>query len=167
MTSTITKQTILKKDLANKKIYVTREFAAPRKLVWAAWTQPELLNDWWAPKPWKAVTKSMDFRNGGRWHYYMSGPGGEQQWCLADYSNIDPINSYHVKDSFCDSEANKITDFPSMNWYVQFTDAGKATKVEIEITFEKEEDLQKILEMGFQEGFTAAHDNLDELLSKQ
>jgi uncharacterized protein YndB with AHSA1/START domain len=165
MTTTI-KQTTLTKDMANKKILVTREFGAPREKVWAAWTQPELLDLWWAPKPWKAVTKSMDFREGGRWHYYMAGPDGEQQWCLADYTSIDPQNSYKAKDAFCDAEGNKINDFPGMNWYVKFIDAGNTTKVEAEITFATVKDIETILEMGFQEGFTAAHGNLDELLAK-
>ena len=52
-----------------------------------------------------------------------------------------------------------------LNWKVAFNKAGAATKVEIEISFESVEHLQKIVEMGFQEGFAAAHNNLDELLA--
>jgi uncharacterized protein YndB with AHSA1/START domain len=62
-----TKETIYSKDASNKKLKVEREFDAPVAQVWNAWTQPELLDQWWAPKPWKANTKSMDFREGGRW----------------------------------------------------------------------------------------------------
>ena len=66
-------------DKANKKINVERAFAAPLKKAWAAWTQAELLDQWWAPKPWKAQTKSMDFKVGGRWIYSMTGPDGTKQ----------------------------------------------------------------------------------------
>ncbi|MHB1279027.1 MAG: SRPBCC family protein, partial [Bacteroidia bacterium] len=75
-------------DKENKKIRVERSFNAPLDLVWAAWTEPEILDQWWAPKPWRAETKSMDFRVGGRWLYCMAGPEGERHWCLFDYKTI-------------------------------------------------------------------------------
>ena len=50
-------------------IYVKREFDAGLPLVWQAWTTAELLDQWWAPLPYKNKTKLMDFRNGGVWHY--------------------------------------------------------------------------------------------------
>ncbi|MDZ7624970.1 MAG: SRPBCC domain-containing protein [Ignavibacteriaceae bacterium] len=56
-------------DKQNNKVKVTREFAAPLSKVWAAWTQSELLDQWWAPKPWKAKTKEMEFKEGGHWLY--------------------------------------------------------------------------------------------------
>ena len=61
------KETVYNVDRANKKIYVTREFDAPADLVWKAWTTKESLDEWWAPKPWKAITVSMDLCTGGRW----------------------------------------------------------------------------------------------------
>ena len=57
--------------------------------VWAAWTDREILDLWWAPKPWRFETKSMEFSEGGRWHYAMVGPNGEKQYCLFDYKKID------------------------------------------------------------------------------
>ena len=55
-------------DKENNRVNVVREFSAPVGKVWAAWTQQELLDQWWAPRPWKARTKSMDFREGGTVH---------------------------------------------------------------------------------------------------
>jgi uncharacterized protein YndB with AHSA1/START domain len=161
-----TKETIYSKDLANKKIKVVREFDAPVQMVWKAWTQSELLDQWWAPKPWKANTTSMDFREGGVWLYYMEGPDGSKQYCRADYKTIAPNKSFTCDDGFCDEKGNIVTDFPTMHWKIDFTAVGNTTKVEVDVTFDKEEDLQKIVEMGFQEGFAAAHNNLDELLAK-
>jgi len=51
------------KDLENKRLHVTRYFNAPLELVWSTWTKPELLEQWWAPKPYKAITKSMDLNH--------------------------------------------------------------------------------------------------------
>ena len=61
-------------------ITVKREFAAELSLVWDAYTKSEILDQWWAPKPWKARTKTMEFREGGYWHYAMVGPAGEEHW---------------------------------------------------------------------------------------
>src|SRR5689334_10537533 len=72
----------------NKTIKVTREFAAELPVVWNAYTNSDSLDQWWAPKPWKAKTKSMDFREGGSWIYAMVGPEGEEHWALAKYTCI-------------------------------------------------------------------------------
>lgn len=162
----VTNETVYKKDLANKKIKVTRDFDAPVAEVWKAWTEPELLDKWWAPKPWKAVTVSMNFKPGGRWFYYMQGPDDSRHYCIADYITITPHKSFSVNDAFTDDKGNIDSKMPSMNWNIAFSSTGNATKVDIEIIAKSEEDLNKIIEMGFQEGFAAAHKNLDELLAK-
>lgn len=159
-------KTIFTRDLPQKKVNVVREFAAPLAQVWKAWTDPELLDQWWAPEPWKAVTKTMDFKSGGHWLYYMKGPDGTQSYCRADYKNIQPLKSYESIDAFCDENGEINKDFPRMNWKTQFSESPKGTKVEIEITYDSVEDLLKIAELGFEEGFTAAHGNLDRLLAK-
>ena len=151
------------KDQANKKITVVREFDAPLEQVWKAWTDNTILDKWWAPRPWRTETKSMDFKEGGKWLYSMVGPEGERHYCRADYNKIVPNKSYTYIDAFCDENGNKNADFPNMNWNVEFQATGRSTTVTIEINFANEESFQKILEMGFQEGFTMAMGNLDEL----
>ena len=160
-------QTKYTKDLANKRLVVEREFDAPVSQVWRAWTDSDLLEQWWAPKPWKAVTKKMDFREGGSWLYGMNGPEGEIQWCKATYDKIIPQKRYMGFDGFCDENGNINEQMPGMQWDVEFVDKGELTLVKLTVSFASEEDMQKIVEMGFQEGFSAAHDNLDELLAKQ
>ena len=162
----LNKETIYKKDLENKTIYVTREFDAPVEKVWRAWTESELLDQWWAPKPWKANTISMDFRIGSKWLYYMEGPDGEKHYCRADYSAIDPHKTYEFLDAFCDEKGTINKELPRMQWKVEFRKADGATRVEIQVRLDSVESLEKIVEMGFQEGFAMAHNNLDELLAK-
>jgi uncharacterized protein YndB with AHSA1/START domain len=60
-------------DKERQTITVTREFAAPLALVWQAYTKADILDQWWAPKPWKTRTKRMDFSEGGEWLYAMVG----------------------------------------------------------------------------------------------
>jgi PhnB protein len=152
-------------DKENKKIKVEREFAAPVSQVWAAWTESHLLDQWWAPKPWRARTKTMDFREGGYWLYAMVGPDGSEHWARADFKSITPLKSYAAFDAFCDEAGNIDQTFPRSSWTNQFSENADATLVSIEIAYERLEDLEKIIEMGFKEGFTAALENLDELIN--
>lgn len=163
----MSKETVITKDASGKKLTVVREFDAPVEQVWKAWTEIELLEQWWAPKPWKAKTKSMDFKEGGKWFYYMEGPEGERHYCFMDYETIAKEKRYTGRDAFCDENGNMLNEPPGMDWDVIFSDNGNTTTVTTNITFASEEDLNKIVEMGFKEGFTAAHDNLDELLAKE
>lgn len=158
------KETTYTKDLDNKRILVSREFDAPVSEVWKAWTDPEILEKWWAPKPWKAVSHSMDFKEGGQWLYYMQGPEGEKHYCRMTYTTIHPKKEYMGEDGFCDENWNPSTELPNMHWKTQFTESGAGTRVDVEVSFDSLEDLEKIVEMGFQEGFAAAHQNLDEVL---
>ena len=151
-------------DKENNKIKVEREFAAERPLVWDAYTKPEILDQWWAPKPWKARTKSMDFREGGQWHYAMVGPAGEEHWALANYETIEPQKRFTGLDAFADSEGNVNKDMPRSKWDVTFTDKGEKTLVEFHISYDDLAQLEATIEMGFKEGLTMAMEGLDELL---
>lgn len=153
-------------DKENNRVNVEREFAAPVGKVWAAWTQQELLDQWWAPRPWKARTKSMDFREGGTWLYAMVGPEGEEHWSKADYLKIDAKKSFSAIDAFCDAEGNLSPDFARSTWTNTFTEANGTTTVSVVIQYDKYEDIEQIMQMGFKEGFTMALGNLDELLEK-
>jgi len=160
-----TNQTNIRKDLAGRNISVTRHFNGSPNDVWDAWTQPQILDQWWAPKPWRTETKSMDFRTGGTWQYAMVGPDGTRHWCRVDYTEITPITSFAGNDCFCDEQGNADTNFPRMTWSNTFTPAGDGTDVHVRIVFPSQADLEKIVEMGFEAGFTAALTNLDAYLS--
>jgi len=160
------KQTDISKDFDNKKLHIEREFDAPLDRVWKAWTDKDLLDKWWAPKPWQARTKKMDFREGGQWLYYMGGPDGEKQWCREDFKTIVNYKSFTAVDAFCDENGKENTDMPRMNWKNVFSEIESGTRVITDITFSSTAEMNKILEMGFEEGFTAALENLDELLAK-
>lgn len=151
-------------DKENKKIKVKREFASSITKVWSAWTERNLLDQWWAPKPWQTETKTMDFKEGGHWLYAMVGPDGSKHWCRADYKSIDTLKSFSGLDAFCDENGNVNETFPRSLWLNEFIDSSNSTIVNIEITYNELSDLEKIIELGFKEGFTMALKNLDELL---
>src|SRR5580765_6287706 len=94
-------QTQILRDLKNRKVTINREFDAPVELVWKAWTQSELLDQWWAPRPWAAKTKSMQFREGGSWLYLMMGPDGNGMWNIVEFTAIQKQKSFQATASFC------------------------------------------------------------------
>ncbi len=154
-------------DRDNSKVIVEHEFSAPLQTIWDAWTNSDILDKWWAPKPWQARTKEMDFREGGYWLYAMVGPDGAESWARADYQSVTPLRGFIGHDAFTDEQGNINTDFPQSSWNVGFTETLNGTLVNIEIDFEQQTDLDRYLQMGFQEGFTAGLQNLDDLLSSK
>lgn len=153
-------------DKDNATVHVKREFAAPVTDVWKAWTEPALLDQWWAPKPWKAVTHHMDLREGGHWLYAMVGPENEDHFARLDYEKTTAPKHLEGLDAFCDKTGQVNSALPRTKWITTFTKAGDdTTLVQVYIKHDNLADLEKIIEMGFREGFTAALENLDDLLA--
>ncbi len=148
----------------NNTIHVTRDFAAHVSLVWDAWTKPELLDLWWAPKPYQTKTKSMDFKEGGTWLYCMVSPENEVHWCKLDYQKIENQKSYSGLDGFCDENGKLNTEFPRSLWNNEFSAVGEHARVNITIQYDSLEDLEKIISFGFKEGFAMAMENLDQYI---
>lgn len=149
-----------------KGLIIKREFDAPLTRVWDAHTKSELLEQWWAPLPWKAVTTSFDFREGGHWHYSMVGPEGERHWSWLSYHDISIGESFSADDYFCDETGTRNPGLPGTNWTVEFTeDNGKTTLIS-RVTFASAEDLKKLTEMGMKEGYTMGLNQLEALLTQ-
>lgn len=107
----------------------------------------------------------MDFKEGGYWLYAMIGPDGTVHWSRADFKSITPLQSFAAQDAFCDEEGNINHALPSSRWNNEFRETSQATMVTIEIEYDELSDLEKIIEMGFKEGFTAALENLNSLIN--
>ncbi len=155
----------------NNTVNVKREFVANLELVWEAWTNPEILDQWWAPKPYKTRTKLMDFREGGVWLYEMFNTDSEKQhechWCKNDYHRIEHQKNFSGLDAFCDENGTVNTDMPRTLWTNTFTENAGITSVNIVAKYDSLADLEKIIEMGFKEGFTMALENLDQYIETQ
>lgn len=151
-------------DKEKNTITVKREFAAGRSLVWDCYTKSELLDQWFAPKPFTTKTKSMDFSEGGHWIYAMVDPEGTEYWGRTDYTKIQPIDFYHSLDAFCDAEGNVNPDMPRAEWEVTFTDLNNNALVQTIVTYKSLADLETVIQMGMEEGLKLTLEKLDELL---
>jgi len=150
-------------DKAKKTVYITREFDADLSLVWDAFTKAELLDQWVAPKPFIAKTKFMDFKVGGRRFYAMVGPDGQEGWLLQKYISISPKTHFKMFNAFADKDENP--QLPGSDWDYTFSEQNGRTTVRITIYNESLVRMEKMIEMGFTEGFKMSVDNLENLLA--
>ncbi|MES2690230.1 MAG: SRPBCC domain-containing protein [Bacteroidota bacterium] len=151
-------------DKENNTLTITREFAANRQLVWDCYTKSELLDQWFAPKPFTTKTKSMDFREGGYWLYAMVEPNGTEYWGRMDYVSIQAIEKYTGLDAFCDSNGVLNPELPRANWDVTFKDLNAHALVQTIVTYQSLADLETVIQMGMKEGLTSTLERLDDLL---
>lgn len=150
-------------DKSTNSVFVTREFNAELPLVWDAFTKQEILDQWWAPKPWTSKTKFMSFKEGGRRFYAMVSPEGHESWQIQDYTSISPKTNFKFLSVFADKD--ETPHLPGSNWDLNFAEQNGITKVSITIYNESLERMERMIEMGFKEGFTMTLNELNELLT--
>ena len=150
-------------DKSKKTVYITREFDADLSLVWDAFTKQEVLDQWWAPQPWASKTKFMNFEVGGRRFYAMVSPEGQERWIIQKYSSISPKTNFKFFNAFADENENP--ELPGSEWDHNFSEENGKTKVSVTIYNESLARMEKMIEMGFKEGFTVSMTNLENLLA--
>ena len=150
-------------DKAAKTVFINREFDADLSLVWDAFTKQEILDQWWAPKPWASKTKFMNFEVGGRRFYAMVSPEGQERWLLQKYTSISPKTNFKYFNAFADKDENP--ELPGSEWDLNFSEQNGITKVSVTIYNESLERMEKMIEMGFKEGYAMSMKNLEELLT--
>src|SRR6186713_3533142 len=149
-------------DKATKTVSITREFDAELSLVWDAFTKKEILDQWWAPKPYASKTKVMDFKVGGRRFYAMVSPEGQERWVLQKYTSISPKTNFKFFNAFADENENP--ELPGSEWDHTFSEENGTTKVNVTIYNESLERLERILD-GFTQGMKMSLSNLENLLA--
>ena|SRR5205809_1579700 len=150
-------------DKAAKTVYITAEFNATRDLVWDAYTKPEILDQWWAPKPLTSRTTIMDFQVGGRRFYAMVSPDGQERWVVQKYTSITPKINFKLFNAFADENEN--LELPGSDWDLNFTEENGKTTVRTTIYNESLERLERQIAMGFKEGTEGQLENLREVLA--
>ena len=155
--------------LVNKEdntLTMRREFLGSRQLVWDCYTKSELLDQWFAPAPLTTKTKTMDFREGGHWHYAMIEPNGTEYWGWTEYLKINPIEYYTALDAFTNAEGEINYDLPRAEWRISFSEKGDNALVQSVVTYKSLADLETVIQMGMEKGMMATLEKLDLLLSK-
>jgi uncharacterized protein YndB with AHSA1/START domain len=146
------------------ELTVTREFDAPRKLVFETYSDCKHLKNWWGPRTWPLSYCKMDFRAGGRWHFCMKGPDGTEAWGLGIYKDIKQYEHIHYEDYFSDKDGNPNKTMPFTLIKVEFIEKGDKTIVKSVANYSSKAELQKVLAMGMIAGMTETYDRLDDYL---
>lgn len=167
-------KTNITKNRDTRELIMDRTFDAPREVVWNAWSDPEKLAKWWGPRGWETTIKTFEFKPGGVWHYGMKcvdeAQGewfGRVSWGKAVFENIDEPNEFTYRDIFSDEEGNDNLEMPVMTITVSFTEQDGKTKVVSSGVFASEEDYDKVIAMGVEQGAAETWDRLAEFVESE
>ncbi|MCD1257997.1 SRPBCC domain-containing protein [Paenibacillus athensensis] len=155
-------------------LLLERVMDAPPELVFQMFKDAEHLKMWWGPRGWELSFCTVDFRPGGVWHYCMTcmdkNQGdffGMESWGKAVYGDINEPKQFNYIDYFSDAEGNISPDLPPSKITMIFEEFEGKTRLHSRSEFNSAEDLQKVIEMGMEQGITETWDRLSEYLASQ
>jgi uncharacterized protein YndB with AHSA1/START domain len=150
----------------NHDLSITRTIPAPRAVVWRCWTEPELLKQWYCPKPWQVTKAEIDLRPGGRMNSVFEGPDGEIHDNKGIFLEIAHLERLIFTDAFSEGFMPK-NGAPFMTGFVHLADAPEGgTIMHWGARHWTAEDKAKHEAMGFHGGWSAAAAQLAELAAK-
>jgi len=158
VTSSGTATVTLPSDL---QILITREFAAPRHLVYKAWTTPELVRRWWSGQQGEMTVAEIDLRVGGRWRFVMVADNGSEVAFHGEYREIVP-NERIVNTEVYEMPGAPEAE-PAIN-VVTFTESDGRTTLSLLVETANKQDRDAILESGMEVGMQQQMDLLEELV---
>jgi len=147
-------------------ITITREFNAPRDLVWQAWTEPEHIAQWFGPEGFSTRVNKYELKNGGRFDYVMIGPDGKEYPGTSVFKEVSPKDRIVATDEFGEDFKAGNPDLPSgMIVTETFEDLGSKTRLTISIEHPTAEDKRKHEDMGVVAGWGSTLDKLEKHLA--
>jgi len=139
------------------QILITREFDAPARLVYRAWTEPELVRRWWSGDRGEVTSVDIDLRVGGGWRFVMTANAGFEVAFHGEYREIVPAQRLawtEVFEGAPDAEALAT---------VTFTEAGGLTTVQMLVQHTSQEHRDMHVNSGMEDGLQEALHQLEEV----
>lgn len=158
-----------------QELKIERIFDAPRELVWNAWTQPELVMQWWGPEPFSSPVCKIDFRVGGKFVFCMRSPDGQDYWTGGSYDQINPIESMECSVWFSTDNGDVVDPssygFPAAFPRVQkqnvtFEDLGEQTRLTITYEVESDEVMKIYGQVQMKEGWESSLNKFARVLAR-
>lgn len=130
-------------------LIITRELKAPRAKLWRAWTEADLLAQWWTPAPWTTEVKALDVRPGGAFNTVMKGPDGERHEGPGAFIHVEP-GRVIVFTSVLEEGWRPVAEpgFP-MTATITMEDQGSGSRYTAHVLHASEADRKQHEEMGF------------------
>jgi uncharacterized protein YndB with AHSA1/START domain len=145
---------------SDEQILITREFDAPRHLVYQAWTTPELVKRWWNGHQGEMTVAEIDLRVGGRWRYVMVAPGGFEVAFHGEYLEIVP------NERIVNTQVYETSDAPEGEGVlniVTFTEVDGRTVLSLLVQATSRQVRDAIMSSGMEVGMQEQMDALEQL----
>ncbi len=147
---------------SGRDLVLTRVINAPREKVFKAWTNPELLKKWFAPKPWTTPAAETDVRVGGSSRIVMRSPEGQEFPAKGVYLEVVPNERLVFTDAF--TKAWEPAEKPFMTVILTFEDQGGKTRYTALVRHWTVADREQHEKMGFHEGWAMCTEQLAALV---
>ena len=157
--------TTVTKDPDQLTLTIVADFPVPVRRLWDAYSDPRQIERFWGPPEWPATFTRHDMAAGGRSNYYMTGPEGDQAHGYWEFTDVRPGQSFEVVDGFANPDGTPNDDLPTTRVVFSFADAGEGSRQVSTSHFDTAEQLQTLLDMGMEEGTTAAMGQIEDVLS--
>jgi uncharacterized protein YndB with AHSA1/START domain len=146
----------------DEQILITREFEAPKHLVFEAWTTPELVKRWWNAKRGEVTIAEIDLRVGGRWRYVMVTDDGLEVGFHGEYRAIVPNERIVSTEVFEGVPGGEASEEGTLNT-ATFTEADGRTTLTILVQAPSKQIRDAIIDSGMEAGMQDAMDLLEEV----
>jgi uncharacterized protein YndB with AHSA1/START domain len=160
--------TSIDKDLDALTMRMTAELDAPVARVWQLWADPRQLERWWGPPMCPATVVDHDLTPGGRVTYHLSLPDGTSPKGWWNVLRVDEHRLLEFEDGFADDAWNPDPDQPVTSGRVTFVELdGGRTRMVIEMRFASNDDMERLLSLGMEEGTVASLAQMDALVAEE
>ena len=148
---------------ADDQILITREFDAPKDLVYKAWTTPDLVRRWWSGKRGEVTSVDIDLRVGGGWRYVMVAEGGHEVAFHGEYREIVPNERIVTTEVYEVPEAEALPEADAPLNIITFTEVDGQTTLTLLVQTTSKELRDTIIDSGMEAGMQDAMDLLEEV----
>ncbi|MHA6513624.1 SRPBCC family protein [Tessaracoccus sp. Z1128] len=155
----------VQKDLDNRRLTMTAQFAAPVERLWQLYADPRQLEKVWGPPTHPATFVDHSLTPGGRMNYYMTAPDGQRYYGFWAVTEVEEPTRFSFDDGFADEHFNEDPALPVGHNVYSFSTHDGGTRAVFESEYPTVEALQQVLDMGVIEGATAAINQIDEFLT--
>jgi uncharacterized protein YndB with AHSA1/START domain len=156
----------VRKDTTNLTVTVVAQFNATVDAVWQLWADPRKLERWWGPPTYPATVTEHNFAVGGTVSYYMTGPDGDTPSGAWTVLALEEPHRLTLRDYFTDEHGAANTAMPTMTMDATVEALAEgSTQMTLVTTFASLDQMQQLLDMGMEEGMTAAWGQMDDIVA--
>jgi uncharacterized protein YndB with AHSA1/START domain len=157
--------TSITSDAEALTLTVTGEYPVPVERLWQAYADPRQLERFWGPESWPATFTRHDMTPGGSSQYYMTGPDGSTSHGWWRFLAVEPVRRFEVEDGFAHEDGRPNEAMPAMRMVFAFEPTATGSRFTSVTHFPSLEAMERLAEMGMQEGLRSALGQLDGVLA--